>query len=53
MYSTRYLDNEIHVALVIVAGGRGVGAHDQGAVDPGREVDVLAHGETYQKNKET
>ena len=30
-----HLDDEVHVALVLVAGGRRVGPHNKGAPDPG------------------
>lgn len=36
------LDHQVHKALVIIAGHRGVGPNNQVAIDPGGEVDVLA-----------
>lgn len=37
------LDHQVHKALVIIARHRGVGPNDQVAIDPSREVDVLAN----------
>lgn len=37
-----HLDHQVHKALVIIARHRGVGPNDQVAIDPSREVDVLA-----------
>lgn len=39
-----HLDNEVHVALVLITGDRGVRPDDQVAIDSGREIDVLAWG---------
>lgn len=39
-----YLDDKIHVALVLVTGDRSVRPDDQATIDPGGEVDMFACG---------
>lgn len=39
-----YLDDKIHIALVLIAGDGSVRSDDQAAIDPGREVDMFACG---------
>lgn len=39
-----YLDDEIHVASVLITGDRSVRPDDQAAIDPGRKVDMFAWG---------
>lgn len=37
-----HLDHQVHKALVVIARHRGIGPNDQVAIDPSREVDMLA-----------
>lgn len=46
-----YLDDTIHIALVLIAGDGSVGPDDKTAVDAGREVDMFAWGPRAQIQK--
>lgn len=46
-----YLDDKIHVALVLVTGDRSVWPDDQAAIDPCREVDMFAWGSRGELHK--
>lgn len=50
-FQPSYLDDKIHIALVLIAGDGSVRPDDQAAIDPGREVDMFAWGPRAELHK--